>query len=370
MKTMKRLIAVLLAAVLLICFTSALASAPGSPSDPLISLAYIKDTFYPALKSDIENLIGSTIGALYDTAGKKADQIYGDAMRLLGGMEGYSFAGSFTAYSIPSGKTAELVTGSSFILASGEAALQITRGAVINVSTGEEVPSGAALAVNQRYLCAEDTTAVFSSPTVAYCLIDGYYKTTGSPIVNPFRDVGMSDWFFPAVNYAGEKGLFTGTTPTTFSPQAPMTRAMFVTVLHRLAGKPAVPAATVFSDVANPAEYYYDAVNWANLNKIVTGFDDGKFHPDELITREQMAVIMHRYASYAGYSTIPTDTAAFEQFPDKGSVSDFAVDAMKWAVSQRLINGSDGYLLPKNTATRAQVAQIIMNFSRNIIITM
>jgi hypothetical protein len=362
---MKRIVAAVLAVALLVCFTTALA-APGSPSDPLVSLNYIKNTYYPALLGEFKTLADNAVKALYDDAAAKAQKKYDDAVIQLGGYEGYKFAGSFTPVSIPLGKTTELVTGSTFVLVSGSASLQVSKGTVINISTGTEVGSGG-VSTNQRYFCAENTAAVFTASADAVCLVDGYYKTTGSVIVNQnkFKDVRAADWYYTAVNHVTDNNLFTGTSATTFSPEASMTRGMFVTVLYRLANKPAISSVSIFSDVTNTSDYYYHAVVWANANKIVTGYDDGRFHPDDPITREQMAVIMYRYAAYAGQGTTAGSGTAFDQFPDKGSVSVFATDAMKWAVASKLINGADGRLLPQNTATRAQVAQIIMNFSRN-----
>ncbi len=366
---MKRFIAAALVLLLLVTLTPTLASDPGSASDPLISLSYITGTFVPTTISDCNTLASNTLGAVYTSAENELQSAYDTYMLRAGGYSGYTFAADFTPISLPLGTTAELVTGSTFILTSGTAALQISAGTVINISTGIEVPTGASLSLNQRYFCAEDTIAVITSSSSSTCQIDGYYKTTGSAIVisNKFLDVSSADWFYDAVIFASENGLFTGTSDTAFSPQNSMTRGMFVTVLYRLAGKPAVSAASVFPDVGSNTLYYYDAVVWANANNIVTGYEDGKFRPDNLITREQMAVIMYRYASYAGYSILIADTSKYDAFPDTSAVSSFAADAMKWSTSSGLINGSDGKLLPQNTASRAEVAQIILNFCRNIL---
>jgi len=114
--------------------------------------------------------------------------------------------------------------------------------------------------------------------------------------------------------------------------------------------------------MGNPLMYYYGAVAWANLNGIVRGYADGSFGPDRSITREEMAAIMHRYATYKNRD-MSASGAIFDAFPDKGNVSEFAVPAMQWAVSREVIRGSTGgMLLPKNTATRAEVAQIIFNY--------
>jgi hypothetical protein len=141
---------------------------------------------------------------------------------------------------------------------------------------------------------------------------------------------------------------------------------MFVTVLYRLAGMPPVADAGEFLDAADPSQYYYGAVGWANGNSIVTGYDDGRFQPSANISREQMAVIMHRYATYKNIDTAVGDAPAYDQFPDRGSVSPYASEALRWASAKGIINGSDGNLLPGASATRAQVAQIILNFSQSV----
>jgi len=142
---------------------------------------------------------------------------------------------------------------------------------------------------------------------------------------------------------------------------------MFVTVLHRLDGTPAAGTERAFNDVANPELYYYEAVAWANENKIVEGYGDGTFLPDRAVTREEMATIMYRYAGYKNHDMSSSD-ALFNSFPDKGDVSGYAVDPLCWAVTWRIINGSNGRLLPRNTATRAEVAQIILNYCENLLV--
>ena len=363
---MKRFIAAAFVLLLLVSLTSTIASTPGSAADPLISLSYINNTFLPATRGDCTNQINNSLGVLYSNAEARIQSAYDAYILRLGGYTGYTFASDFTPLNLPAGTTAELVTGSTFILTSGKAKLSITSGTVINISTGSTVASGALLSLNQRYFCTEDTTAVFTASSSAAGHVDGYYKTTGSIIadLNRFLDVASTDWYYNAVIFSSNNGLFTGTSETAFSPQNSMTRGMFVTVLYRLANKPAVYSDSVFPDVGTRSLYYYDAVVWANANNIVNGYEDGKFLPDAQITREQMAVIIYRYASYAGSSMITDSSFNFNVFPDSGSISSYAFDAMKWAASNGIINGSDGKLLPKNTAVRAQVAQIVMNFGQ------
>jgi hypothetical protein len=364
----KRFVALMLIFLLLFSVTTAYGAAPGSPSDPLISLNYVNSTFLSTVQNDRNALINSSLSAYYGDAGAKLRAVYDSTMARLGGMPGYTFAPSFTSVDLPIGATAGLVTGSTFVLVSGAVSVNAQSGTVINISTGQEIAAGISLTTGQRYFCAEETMAIFTAANAAVALIDGYYTTTGTPTVSlPFLDVRSADWFYGAVSYVTGRNLFTGTSAATFAPLGSMTRGMFVTVLHRLAGKPQVSANSVFTDVSDASKYYYAAVVWANANNIVTGYSDGKFHPDDAITREQMAVIISRYAALAGYSVTPGGADVYNTFSDKGSVSSYAVDAMVWATSAGLINGSGGKLTPKGTASRAQVAQIILNFCQRII---
>lgn len=180
-----------------------------------------------------------------------------------------------------------------------------------------------------------------------------------------FSDVAADSWYFDAVNYVAENGYFSGTSGTTFSPLAEMTRGMFVTVLGRLHGVDASQyAACGFSDV-DAGKYYAPYVEWASENGIVAGTGGGLFDPDGMITREQMAVIMYNYVAFTG-GDVAADKSRFDSFADRTTVSSWAENAMIWACEKELINGSGGMLTPQGYATRAQVAQIVMNFCETI----
>jgi hypothetical protein len=183
---------------------------------------------------------------------------------------------------------------------------------------------------------------------------------TGSTNAATFTDVSADAWYESAVRYVYEKGLMTGTTTTTFSPTRTTTRAMIVTILYRLEGSPTVSGSSAFSDVSAD-QYYSNAVAWASANGIVTGYSDGRFDPGSLLTRQQLATILYRYASYKGYDvTADTDLSAYT---DADSVSDYARAAMAWANGNGLINGTTTTTLtPAGSATRAQVAAILMRF--------
>ena len=182
----------------------------------------------------------------------------------------------------------------------------------------------------------------------------------------PFTDVHETDWFYNDVLFVYEEGLFAGTSDTTFSPNAAMTRAMLVTVLYRLEGEPAVSGRSGFSDVTFNS-YYEDAVTWAADNGIVNGTSITTFSPNANVTREQMAAILYRYAQYKKYNTAAS--SSLNGFTDQASVSSYATASLEWAVAEKLVNGSAGKLMPTGNATRAQVAAILHRFVENVATT-
>lgn len=174
-----------------------------------------------------------------------------------------------------------------------------------------------------------------------------------------FIDVKESDWFYDAVSYVHKKNIMNGTDEDKFSPNTITTRGMIVTILHRMEGKP-IENASVFSDVAKD-EYYFNAISWASKNNIVKGYGNGNFGPNDKITREQLATILYRYSEYKNHKT--NLKADIMSFADGNDVSEYAIDAMQWALASGLIKGLDNNMLqPKDGATRSQVAMIIMRF--------
>lgn len=177
----------------------------------------------------------------------------------------------------------------------------------------------------------------------------------------PFTDVKEGDWFYADVEYAYTRGMMNGMGAGIFSPHSTTNRAMIVTILYRLEGSPAT-GAPAFSDVPQ-GQWYSAPVAWAAENGIVDGYGDGRFGPLDVITREQMASILHRYAAYKGYDT--SAWADLSGFTDLGQVSGYAQAPMHWAVGFGLINGTTATTLaPKGGATRAQAAAILARFCR------
>ncbi|MBE6997497.1 MAG: hypothetical protein E7427_04930 [Ruminococcaceae bacterium] len=184
-------------------------------------------------------------------------------------------------------------------------------------------------------------------------------KTEPRP-VQTFTDVKPDDWFYEGVKYVADQGLMNGVADGLFDPNGTTTRGMIVTILYRLEGSPAVTGENPFTDVA-AGQWYSDAVIWAAENKIVEGFEDGTFRPNEPITREQLAAILYRYAQSKGQGF--TGLWSFQlDFPDAGDVSDWANEAMSWMVMNGVINGKDGRLVPKGSASRAETAAMLMRF--------
>ena len=181
-----------------------------------------------------------------------------------------------------------------------------------------------------------------------------------APVGLPFADVSGSDWFYNDVRYVYEKGIMDGTGADRFSPNAPLTRAMIVTILYRMAGSPSVSGSSDFTDVA-AGKWFAKAVAWAAANGIVNGYGDSLFGPNDPVTREQLAAILYRYAVYGGMTAVTLEEN-LGSFADTAQLSAYAIQAMNWAVGQGLINGSGNNLVPKAQATRAQVAAIIHRY--------
>lgn len=174
-----------------------------------------------------------------------------------------------------------------------------------------------------------------------------------------FADVSETDWFCEDVRWAVENGIFQGVGNGLFAPEQALTRGQLVTVLYRMVGSPEPKAEANFRDVAADS-YYAKAVAWANENGIVLGMGDGTFDPDSAVTREQMVTIFFRYAKFCG---VKTEAGTLDAFRDAASVSDYAREAMGWAVKAGLVKGDGQDLMPKATASRAQAAAILHRFA-------
>ena len=212
-----------------------------------------------------------------------------------------------------------------------------------------------------------DTRYTFEMPssrvTVEATFVEISEDPTPEPTALPFTDVPASAWYYDAVRFVYERGMMAGTGNNQFSPNVTTTRAMIVTILYRLENQPAAGSAN-FTDV--PAgQWYTSPIAWAAANGIVGGYGDGRFGPNDTITREQMAAILYRYAQFKGYDV--SNTGDLSRYADASQVSDWARTAIGWANAQGLITGNTATTLnPTGSATRAEVATILMRFVENV----
>lgn len=219
---------------------------------------------------------------------------------------------------------------------------------------------GTELALTQR----NENTCTFIMPD-GRVSIDAHFVRVEMPSTsNVFYDVAQGAWYYDAVQYVTQRGLMTGVSDRQFAPNAILSRAQAVQILYALAGGPTVSASNDFVDV-NRGDWYADAVSWATANGVVSGMGKEMFGPNAPLTREQLALILYHYAQVAGYAP-HQGGMAIQEFSDSASISGWALEAVQWAVNAGLISGTgDGMLDPDGAATRAQVAQIFMNFCQD-----
>lgn len=203
------------------------------------------------------------------------------------------------------------------------------------------------------------------SALLALCIVFSLVPTALAEKADDFTDVSRSDWYYQFVDYVTSKGYFNGTSETTFAPAENMTRAMFVTVLFRFHGAKGDRSQSAFTDVA-PGEWYTAAINWAAANKIVDGVGNGKFAPNDPITRAQMCTMIERYLDLyrkAWKVTLP-ETGSVSVMVDESAIPAYALAAVKQCQRHGLVNGfEDGTFRPNDLSTRAQVAAVIYRMS-------
>lgn len=328
-----------------------------SGGDSLVSLSYLKNTFLPSAQTQLEQ-----------AATQPLQEAYNQAVANLEGGEGASglYSDSLNSRTFTQGDVLGLPTGSGFLALSGAA--QVTHnGVVIDVTDGAEVASGSRLTAGHRYLVGENTTAqVTVASGIMYLGLQGSYTFSDSTVDHlPFVDVASWDWYEASVKFVYGNGLFSGMSEDTFGPGVTMDRAMLVTVLYRLAGSPQDQmdsATATFDDV--PADSWYEPfVRWGASQGVTAGMGDGLFAPSQSVTRQQVLVMLQGFAS-SQLGLELSGQADLAQYQDWDQVADWARDAVSWAVANGLITPSaEGMLRPADTASRAEVAGILMNFS-------
>lgn len=335
-----------MAAALALCvlLSGAALAAGGDQSDPLISLNYLNGTYWSSLETLAASRVKEDTQSIYDAA------LAGAGRQTTSGQ---TVSNGFIPQTGGTGGVVKLTLGSGMLWTGGGG--KVRAGLLVDATTGQEAAPGTVLAAGHRYLAAEDASVLVTTPSAGW-LVEGMW--TALPATGlAFTDVAADTWYCGHVRYAVEKGLFKGITDTEFQPSGAMTRGMAATVLYRIAGEPAADYTPLFTDVPE-GRWYTGAVVWAGQNRIDTGAD-GAFRPNEDITREELASMLYQYARLVGADTAGS---GLDGFSDAGTVSDWARDAMAWAVRKEIMQGSGGMLRPGASASRAEVAAMFQRF--------
>lgn len=362
----KKILAALVLSAVMICGLAALAVG-GSPGDPLISLSYITDTFLPRLTADAGQRADEAARADYEAALGSLDAVHAVYAARAGLLEGdWTYCDLYERRGYQRSDVIRLTPGSGVLFLEGTASALADGGELVDVTGAAAAASMEHLIPGHRYLAGENAiVSITILSDAAYLAPQGYSCAALSGIAAlPFTDLVSTSWYYDYVHYVCNAGLFHGVSETQFSPAAFMNRAMLATVLYRLAGSPVLPgeSGVSFTDVS-AGSWYETPVTWAAAGGIVNGMGGGLYMPDSNVTREQMAVMLHRYA--AGYAGLPVTAAGdLSGFPDADRCSDWAKSAVSWAVGAGIIGGrTDGVLDPGGTATRAEVAAMLQRFS-------
>lgn len=328
--------------------------------DSLISLSYLNKNYIPTLVAQGASIQDEKMTQAYDAAIQQLEQLAGQD-----GSQGGTYSADFRSRSYTRGDQVSLETGAGFLLLSGQAEVSHS-GAVVDVTRGQTVASGGTLTAGHRYLVGEDTSAKITITSgIASAGVQGSYRWDKSgEKAAPFTDVSSRDWYSTAVDYAYFGGLFSGMGEDQFAPQGNMNRAMMMTVLYHLAGSPEserLAAKATFQDVPGD-QWFATFVSWAAEKGVSAGTGDGRFSPNQPVTRQQVVVLLYNFASnYMGMTL--SERTDISGCTDYGQVAFWSQDAMSWAAASGIV-ASSGALEPERSATRAEVASMLMNFSQ------
>lgn len=365
---MKKRILVLVLCICMVIGAAVSAASAVSQTNTLISLSYLENVYRQELQELISRRVPEGCSAVGSAALQSLNSIgeaYLSRLKPAGDDEpDWLVSGDLLAQTGAVGDTITLDVGAGLFWGRGAATFT---GTLIDATDGREL-SGGSLSVNHRYIAAEQTEITVTGGDAAWSA-EGRWLTTGwdaeQPVEPPepsvtFADVPEGSWYYDAVYYVVERGLFQGTGGDAFKPDMTMTRSMLTTVLHRMSGSPEVTYSPVFTDVPAGA-WYTDGTVWAGLNGVVNGTGNGGFSPDGELTREQIAQMLYNYARWLALDTSARGDVS--GFADASSVSGWALDAFSWAVGVGLFQGNTANsLLPTQTATRSQMATLLQRF--------
>ena len=344
MRLIKRVMA-LLCAVLLLGSGGAFAANAGSAQDPLLSQSYVRQ-WEQMLREDRSARAIRAAMALITEAERGVE-----LQRVRCGKNGVR------QVSVPPGARIALSEGDTITLLSGSGRLQ--GGALIDLTAGES-SSGGTMTPRHRILLSVGAKAVFTAAE------ESFVSLTGTAVLSRYADVSPAEWYGAAIDYADVRALMNGTGDGAFSPSSTLTRAMFVTILGRMAGvQEDGYSGSSFSDVES-GSWYAPYVEWGAKNGIVNGMGEGIFAPDSPVTREQMAALITRYADAAGYD-LPAGVSAVAAFRDAGSISGWAFESVERMRQTGLLSGDpQGNFNPLNGATRAEAATVFMRLDATV----
>lgn len=348
-----------LALAVLTC-SGLLASASAQP-ESLVSLSYLNGIFWEDLKATARMDVERNTTAFFQDILSEAGRSPGAAGPGIGGAV-WTVSDHFTAQTGTNGDIVTVGVGSGLIWTSGSG--MVRSGALVDVTAGSEVAAGGLLATGHRYLAGTDVVLVAASDAAGWLAEGKWSVAAGDPVQPPaslpFTDVAQDAWYHDDVAYVYQNALFNGESPTTFEPENKMQRCMMTTVLHRLAGRPTVSYSEAFLDIPS-GQWYTDGTIWAGQLGVVSGVGGGLFDPFSNVTRQEIAVILYRYAEKMGYDV--SVSASLSGFWDAASVAPWGSAAMSWAVGAGILNGNSGALLPNGDATRAEVAAMLHRFA-------
>lgn len=351
--------------ILLLCVLSLAggALAAGLPEgDSLLSLSYFTQTYIPQMTAQGAQQARDRLDQTYEAAAGRLDALSEGYLEQAGTENGGLYSAAYTRQTFSLYDTVTLSPGAGLLLEQGAASAGYG-GAVVDVTSGEEVLPGDRLTSGHRYLAAGDDPAVLTVESDAVRLaLQGEYALARSGVpATPFTDISTYDWYQSAVQEVYRRGLFAGTEDgSIFTPENRMNRAMMMTVLFHLAGDPdheRFAAVKTFSDVPQ-GEWYTSYVSWAAEQNVSAGYGGGVFKPLQNMTRQEVVQFIYNFGrSYLGLCL--EERADLSAYPDAGQVEDWAYEAMSWAAGVGIISS----LAPANQASRAEVAAMLSSFT-------
>ena len=353
-------------AVSLICGVYALTG-----EESLVSLTHLTDVFIPDAVEQGVGQVEEDLGKTYDKALDDLKDAHKDLLKEATGSED-PYSAVLSPKEFSAGDLISLEMGAGVFHYAGSARVSHD-GAFIDITDGVEIPSGSELTAGHRYLVGEDTIAdvLVRSGAAQIGLQSGYFVEDGEEDPTPFYDVCVDDWYYDAVAYVYDAGIFTGTADTQFSPHLTMDRSMLMTGFYRLADSPQrelEQATATFSDVPESA-WYYQFVRWAATQEITAGIGDNKFGPAVQLTREQVVTLLYSFATrYMGMTL--NGRADVTGYSDYEKSSEWARDALAWAVHYEILDESwagENTLGGHQYADRAEVSAMLAAFAEKIL---